>query len=224
MSGAGESGPGAGRSRRPSTYIAGAVLLVGLAVWAYVASTNDRFPGDLKVSTWIQSWRTDWLDMAFRAVSTAGVEYVAGAIVLLAAVALALAGRRCAAGLVVAATAVGFVLRTVLKLVVARPRPSDELVDVIERADGYSFPSGHVMFYMVLLGTLWLVLTTGDASRRSRRAITGATGLVLLLIGLSRIYLGAHWLSDVAGGYAFGAVVVGFAALAWRWWGVGRPV
>ncbi len=223
MSGNGESGPWAGRSRKPSTYIAGAVLLVGLSVWAYMAGANDRFPGDLKASTWVQSWRTDWLDVVFRAVATAGVGYVAGAILLLATVALAVAGRRRSAGLVVAATAAGFALRTVLKLVVARPRPSDELVHVIERADGYSFPSGHVMFFMVLLGTLWLVLTAGDASRRARRAISGATVIALLLVGLSRIYLGAHWLSDVAGGYVFGAVVVGFAALAWRWWGATRP-
>ena len=218
LSGDGESRPDARRSPRPAAYVAGAALVVGLAVSAYMAGANERFPGDLKVTTWVQSWRTDWLDTAFRAVTVVGVEYVAAAVILLAAAALTLAGQRRAAGLVVAASVAGFALRTALKLAIARPRPSDELVQVIERADGYSFPSGHVMFYTVLLGALWLVMATGGLSPVTRRAITGATVLALLLIGLSRIYLGAHWLSDVAAGYVFGAVVVGVAAWTRRWW------
>jgi undecaprenyl-diphosphatase len=133
------------------------------------------------------------------------------------------AGRRHAAGLVVAASVAGFALRTALKLAVARPRPSDDLVHVIERADGSSFPSGHVMFYTVLLGALWLAMATSGASRSTRRAIAGATVLALLLIGLSRIYLGAHWLSDVAAGYVFGAVVVGVAMWTRRWWSAAHP-
>jgi undecaprenyl-diphosphatase len=205
----------ANRARAPASLLA---VVVALALLAYLASSNDRFPGDLEVSKWVQSLRADWLDLAMETVSFAGVEYVAGAIVALSVLALLVAGRRSGAAMVVTAMAVGFGLRTVLKQVVARPRPSEGLVQVIEDADGYAFPSGHVMFYVVLLGALWLVLTASDASNRARWAVSAAIAVALLLIGYSRVYLGVHWVSDVAGGYIFGAVVVAVAAWAWQQW------
>ena len=204
---------------RPGKYLAGAAVLFALAALAYLAGSNDRFPGDLSVSTWVQSFQTGWLDFAIKTISLAGVPYIAGPLALLATLAFFLAGRREAGVLIVTTVIVGYGVRTVMKLIVVRPRPPDSLVQIIEEADGFSFPSGHVMFYVVLLGALNVALSGAAMSNRTRRSIRVASAVAVLLIGLSRIYLGAHWLSDVLAGYLFGAAVVAAASLAWRRWG-----
>ena len=117
---------------------------------------------------------------------------------------------------------VAYGVRVVLKMLIARPRPSVDLVQVIEPTDGYSFPSGHVMYYVVFLGTLTFILLTEMESGLGRRIALGALVLALASIGLSRIYLGVHWLGDVVGGYVFGAVVTAGAIWIWRRWRRGR--
>ena len=95
---------------------------------------------------------------------------------------------------------------------------------MIEEADGYSFPSGHVMHYVVFLGTLAFVLSTSVKPGVNRWLIQGAVLAVLMVIGLSRVYLGVHWPSDVLGGYAVGAVVAAGTIWVWlRWTGSTRP-
>ena len=212
----------AGR-RRLWRLAAGGVILATLVAFAYAASVVDHFPGEVAASTWVQSWRAGWLDGAMKAASIAGEVVVAGAIVLLVAIALTLKGRRAQGGLIIAATLVGYSIRTVLKVVVARPRPSADLVEVIGRADGYSFPSGHVMHYVVLLGTLAFVLTAAARSGVGRWLVRGSVVVILAFVGLSRIYLGVHWLGDVLAGYAIGALVVAGVVWAWRRWSGGRP-
>ena len=63
---------------------------------------------------------------------------------------------------------------------------------MIEEADGYSFPSGHVMHYVVFLGTLAFVLSTSVKPGVNRWLIQGAVVAVLMAVGLSRVYLGVH--------------------------------
>ena len=120
--------------------------------------------------------------------------------------------------LIAAATVVGFILMGVIKEVVARPRPSADLVQVIQGDVGYSFPSGSAMGGVVFLGTLMVTLTMRIKPGMARTLMQGAVVLVVVAIGLSRVYLGAHWLGDVVGGYAFGATVVIGAAWLWRRW------
>ena len=207
------------RDSRLGKYLAGVAVILALAALAYLAGLHERFPGDLSASTWVQSFRAGWLDLAIKAIALAGVAYIAGPLVLLAALAFFLAGRREAGVLIMAATIIGYGGRTAIKGIVARPRPPEDLVQVIVDVDGYSFPSGHVMFYVVLLGAVILVLSDGALSDRTRRGIRITCVVAVLLVGFSRIYLGVHWLSDVLAGYLFGAVVVTVAALAWRRWG-----
>ena len=151
-----------------------------------------------------------------KVVSSAGLEVVAVAIVSVAAVGLYARALKTEAWLIVAAVAAGYALRTALKLAIARPRPPDELVRVVEQADGYAFPSGHVMHYVVFLGALAFFLWPETPPGARRWLLLTAAILLLLLVGLSRIYLGAHWPSDVVGGYSFGGAVLAGVLLAWR--------
>ena len=196
---------------------------MALVAFAYMASAHDRFPGEVAAASWVQSWRTSWLDTAMKAISP-DHRLVTAPLVVVVALALFLKGMRTESGLIVAATMVSFVTLVILKAAIARPRPPAERVRVIEEADGYSFPSGHVTHYVVFLGTLAFVLSTSVKPGVNRWLIQGAVLAVLMVIGLSRVYLGVHWPSDVLGGYAVGAVVAAGTIWVWlRWTGSTRP-
>ena len=193
-------------------------FLIGLGVFAYFASTVSHFPGEVSASTWVQSWRASWLDALTKAVSLPGVLAVAVPMVLLASAVLYLRGWRVEGALLLMATIGGHLIGVALKEMISRTRPPDELVQVLQGSDSYSFPSGHVMHYVVFFGTLVFILTMRMNPGVGLRLAQGGFVLGLLAIGLARIYLGAHWLSDVVAGYAFGAaVMVGALWLGSRW-------
>ena len=95
-------------------------------------------------------------------------------------------------------------LYTVVKEVVGRPRPSS--VDAVQRFAGKAFPSGHA----TLAAATWCavaVLAAAGTSRWSRKVLWWALATaVITAVGLSRLYLGAHWLTDVLGGWALGGM------------------
>ena len=216
-----ENGLDSGQGQRwPGRFRAGlAVSAVALlAVFSYLAAVVDNFPGEVATSEWVQSWRASWLDAVMEFLSALGQEVAAVVIVLSTAVALYLRGLRGYAGLIVAVSVGGYVIRTALKLAIDRPRPSPELVEVIEQADGSSFPSGHVMFFTVFLGMLAFMLLSNVKPGVTRWLGLGAMATLMALVGLSRIYLGVHWLGDVLAGYAFSAIVVAGAVWARRAW------
>lgn len=98
--------------------------------------------------------------------------------------------------------AVGGLLNYALKLYFQRARP--ELAGVLKEATGYAFPSGHSMGSMVVYGAIcWASVRILPSWRKDSTAIAFLCTLVLA-IGLSRIYLGVHWFSDVVGGFAAG--------------------
>ncbi len=190
--------------------------IAALALFAFSARGVDNYPGEVAFSTWLQSWRSSWLDWLMAAVSLLGDEIVAGAVLILAGGWLFIKGHRGVAALVVAAPIAGFAARTIVKAAVARPRPSEDLVEIVRAADGYSFPSGHVMHYVVFLGVL--LFTMAPEKRRLRWLVRAAVAAAVVIVGLSRVYLGAHWAGDVLGGYAFGGAVLVGAIWSWRRW------
>lgn len=113
---------------------------------------------------------------------------------------LAAAGRRQAAVLLVLAAAGGELLDQILKLAFHRGRPASFFGYPLP--DSYSFPSGHAMISACFFGVLAAVLTVRMESRGLRVSIWAAAALLALLIGMSRIYLGVHYPSDVAAGYS----------------------
>jgi membrane-associated phospholipid phosphatase len=97
----------------------------------------------------------------------------------------------------------GELLNVLLKNIFARPRPVFE--DPLQVAANYSFPSGHAMLSVIVYGLLAYFALLGIKSQGKRIAVIVGTIILVLLIGLSRIYLGVHYFSDVVGGYAAGA-------------------
>lgn len=103
-------------------------------------------------------------------------------------------------------TTVDFLLTYIIKNLTERSRP--DVLERLARETTYSLPSGHSSGSIFLYGAILALILPYVRSRGSRFALTCLTALWILLIGLSRIYLGVHYLSDVLLGLLIGAVIL----------------
>jgi undecaprenyl-diphosphatase len=102
-------------------------------------------------------------------------------------------------------SAVSFAVKSVMN----RPRPfGDEFTIHKARIGGTSFPSGHVINYIGIYGTLGVILTSRLKSAALRKLVAGFIGAKIALVGPSRIYLGHHWFTDVLTSYLLGSSYV----------------
>lgn len=115
-------------------------------------------------------------------------------------------------GVWTAALVGGEVLNFVLKAVFARPRPT--FSDPLATALYYSFPSGHAMMSLIAYGMLGYFLYSRLRERWQRVVVSAGLIVLILLIGLSRIYLGVHYLSDVLAGFLVGGLWLSFCITA----------
>jgi membrane-associated phospholipid phosphatase len=108
----------------------------------------------------------------------------------------------------------GEVLNLLLKDLFARPRPSFEHPLVVDTS--YSFPSGQAMESVVVYGMLAYFVVLTSRAWGKRAVSVGGAALIVLLIGFSRVYLGAHYVSDVVGGFAAGGAWLSAVITAWE--------
>lgn len=193
-----------------------------LAVWAFIELADevlehethafDRFvllalrsagnPDDPLGPPWVEEMARD-----FTALGGIGV------LVLVSAAALAylmMLRRRHAALLVLVTVAGGLLLSSALKYAFDRPRP--DLVAHGSLVYSASFPSGHSMMSAVVYLTLAALLARQHAAYAVKAFLLGAATALTVLVGMSRVYLGVHWPTDVLAGWAAGA---GWALAAW---------
>ncbi|MBX6395022.1 MAG: phosphatase PAP2 family protein [Alicyclobacillaceae bacterium] len=111
-------------------------------------------------------------------------------------------------------------LNVLLKWGFQRPRPWYGLVT----ADGYSFPSGHAMEAFVLYGTLGILLWSYVQSPAVKMVLILVLAAVVIAVGISRVYLGVHYPTDVLGGYMAGAAWLSFCVRYFRRRPDSRPV
>jgi membrane-associated phospholipid phosphatase len=189
-----------------------AVSLFVLVGYALIVTDNaGPTPGDAEAIDVVNRLRTDWITDLAKVVTALGSTAVLIPLSVIAGAALAWRRRWVELAVLVAAVAIMLVSVPVIKEVVDRPRPGRGLVS----ASGQSYPSGHAahsVFYA------WLALTIAI---RVRPGWTYGTALMIFglaltaAIGLSRVYLGVHYLSDVSGGWGLGvSAFAGCAAIA----------
>lgn len=197
------------------TALAGIGLIVfgGLAALVTGGLTSDA---DLIATQTVQSVGAPWVGPLMLGISLPG--FFPQSILIILGVALLFwrAGYRTETKFAVAASA-SAVLTEAFKRVFARPRPDAELVAVVEGATGHSFPSGHTLFYVTFFGFLAYLAYAQLKPGRLRTAVLLLTGLLILLVGPSRIWMGQHWASDVLASYGLGlAYLVGLVWLYGR--------
>lgn len=169
---------------------------------------------DAHGAAWGQAhWGTPWLDDLMLDVSALGGRFVLTLVVLFAFGLLLALRRPRTAGFVLAAALIGVTLSWGAKEVIGRSRPWPQHPLVQPAVDTFSFPSGHSMMSAVVYLTLALIAAAVIPRWRVRVYVVSSSLFLVVLIGLSRIYLGVHFVSDVVAGWVGGLVW----ALLCRW-------
>lgn len=167
---------------------------------------------------WLGNHHQPWLNAVMKAFTLLGDKYTMLAIVAMAATLFYLWGRRRTAGIVLLGALLGIGLSQGCKYAVKRARP-DVAWRLAERPRTPSFPSGHSLNSMSILGALGLTLSR-TLQRRGVRWLVIALGLGLpLLVGISRPYLGVHYPSDVLAGWMVGLACALLTFAADQRWG-----
>jgi undecaprenyl-diphosphatase len=183
-------------------------LFVLIGYTSIVSVDPGPTPGDEAAFEVVGDLRAEWLTDAAKVVSSLGSVPATLAVAVVAAIALGVRRHWTEVAVLVVALAILYVAVPALKDAVDRPRPAGALVD----SNGSSFPSGHAA-YSVIYTWLALTITVRVRPGMTRASALIAAGIVLTaLIGLSRVYLRVHYLSDVSAGWGLG--VSAFAACA----------
>jgi membrane-associated phospholipid phosphatase len=210
------------------TVVAGfAVLVACLVVLGSIAEgvrTQEVFALDTWATPFLHGIASPGMDTLMNLLTDLGSILVLPVVFVLVEAWL-LWRKRFRAGVLLAVACIGsLVLQGTMKLFFARPRPQLSYANVLP---DYSFPSGHTMNAVIFYGAVALILWSIFGRRVGLAAIAVAT-VIALGVGISRIYLGYHYLTDVVGGILAGLawlVVVSAAFRArptWRRWRTAR--
>jgi undecaprenyl-diphosphatase len=206
---------------RPELWLLGGIFLAGLLLLAFGHIAEEVLEGDAtKFDQAVllalrdpadpaQPLGPPWLVEAARDVTALGSYSVLGIILVVVVVYLLLI-RQGAALWVLASVMGGLVLSNVLKLTFDRPRP--DMVAQAGRVFTPSFPSGHAMLSAVTFLTLGALLASLHDSRRLKVFFLGVAIVLTMLVGITRVYLGVHYPTDVLAGWCIGAF---WAAICW---------
>ncbi len=152
----------------------------------------------------VYSMRSDKLTVFWRLITHSGDRYV---VIILGIILLLIKSLREKYGVKFAIAALSSTaLYQIMKYIFQRPRP-DLALRLIEQG-GYSFPSGHSMNCLVSYGILIYLLLRYCENRRLAKLLSFGLGLLTILIGFSRVYVGVHYPTDIIGGWSLGIAVL----------------
>ena len=191
------------------------VLLLAVALLSFARLTDDVVAGNTRAfdSAVLMAMRTPgqpgnpvgppWFEEAVRDVTSLGGTVLIVLITGTVAGFLAMSGTRHAAVLMIASVSSGTLLMSFLKQVFGRARP--DLVEHSARVFTESFPSGHATLSAVTYLTLGALLARVQTRRALKAYSLGIAITLTVLVGVSRVYLGVHWPTDVLAGWCLGA-------------------
>jgi undecaprenyl-diphosphatase len=195
------------------------VVLLAFALLAFYARANAYFAWDVVAARAVQSLPVPGISDFMRAVSLFGDRANSWIVVGLTMLFFLLRRRRTEMFALLLCTGGGALVNRLFKMYIARPRPAADLVQVQRVWAHESFPSGHVTFYVCYFGFLFFVAYALLPKRSlARRLALTLTSLMIALVGLSRVYLGAHWPSDTIGAYFLGGLWLGLSLYLYGRW------
>ncbi len=196
--------------------IVGVVLILiagfGFAHLAEEVMEGETQAFDHSVMVWMGSHGTPTLTILAQEVTALGSGIVVWMVVLVSSAFLWTSKHRYSVALLWVAMIGSGIISSALKAFYDRPRP-DVFPWRVPYAGEASFPSGHSMTAMVGYATLAYLIARLETSKALRRLTFGVAAVVIAAIGLSRMYVGVHWPSDVLGGFAMGLAWSAFVAL-----------
>jgi undecaprenyl-diphosphatase len=197
--------------RRRALFLASLVALLTVVAMAFMTYRVQHLPLDMRTSSWLQAIEYSPMAGFMYAVSLPGYTPWNLIVVALGALLVAIWLNWYDSAFLLGITAFQGLANHLIKSGIGRPRPSEDLVAVLTSRAGMSFPSGHVMMYTVFFGFLFFLAWTRMPRSIWRQLVMWLTGALVLLVGPSRVYLGAHWLSDVVAGYLVSLIILLFA-------------
>lgn len=196
----------------------GIFLLSGTAVavaftWAFSelaerVRKGSTQPFDDAIMHWIGAHQTPGLQALMLEVTSLGTGTVVGMIVLIASMFLWLNHHRHSALLLIVATLGGLVLDNLLKIGFNRPRP--QIFEWGTHASSSSFPSGHAMSSVIVYGTVAYLAARLQRNIHARLLTFVVAAIIVVMISVSRVYLGVHYPSDILAGFLIGIAWAGF--------------
>jgi undecaprenyl-diphosphatase len=222
---AGRPGPTARRWLGPTAL----AVFVLFAIDTVLVESYSLLSIDVPITAFVQQFNWGPLVYALELINAgAGIWQVL--IGLVAVVVLFFVERR--AGWLMAIGSISSLLDNIIKLVISRQRPPADLVHILNPTTGYSYPSGHAVFFTWMAFMLAFSLAP-RVNPRLRPALWIAAAVVIVLTCIARVWAGAHWPSDVIGGVLLG---LGWSAFvlwlperwlpspSWKWFrGRARP-
>ncbi|MHA6622863.1 phosphatase PAP2 family protein [Pseudonocardia sp. DLS-67] len=214
---AGLNGPAPPAGPRPATGVVVAALLgVGAlaGLWAAFSGVGPARLDATVLDGSVES-RTDLLTAAAVTVTHLGSTAAMAILAVVVGTRLWFLDRRADAVFVVGAMAGAQLVFRALKELLDRPRPPAD--DRLVHAASESLPSGHATTAIVVIGTLVVLAWPGRAPA-VRAGLVAAASLWVGAVGLTRLYLGVHWFSDVVAGWLVGGAWLAVCVAAWSWW------
>ncbi len=193
---AGRPGPTARRWLGPTAL----VVFVLFAIDTYLVVANDALPFDVPIARFTQQLNWGPVVYLFGLINlTAGIWQVLLGVVVV--VALFVVERR--AGWLMLIGSISSLLDNIIKLIISRQRPPADLVHILSPTTGFSYPSGHAVFF-TWMSFMIAVSIAPKISPTYRPVLWVLAGTVIVLTCIARVWVGDHWPSDVLGGVLLG--------------------
>jgi membrane-associated phospholipid phosphatase len=195
--------------------VVGGLVVLTASAWVFGAVAEEVVEGDTHIDTRLANWFHDhaspgWTEF-FERVTWLGNVPVLVAVTAAAAAVLAWKRYRMDLLLLLLAVVGTEILTVGLKLGFHRQRPF--FPDPLATESSYSFPSGHASVSLAVYGTIGFIAARDLRDVRARIAVLAASAILVLLIGISRLYLGVHFLTDVVAGFSLGLAWVTLCVL-----------
>ena len=211
------SSPSVRRAKALLFQLSVGIMIAAFAILTFLVVTVSSFSIDLNITHGLQSINNSFFSWLMTSISWVGFSPQSIIVTLFIIVLIYFLGYHWEAASSLIAALIVELLNLLFKTLVHRARPSADLIHVTNVFKSYSFPSGHVMYYTGFFGFICFLTFTLFKPSWIRTLLLVVFGSHVVLVGLSRIYLGEHWASDVIGAYLLGGLcLLGFIKL-YRW-------
>jgi membrane-associated phospholipid phosphatase len=211
------SSPGVRRARALVFQLCVGIMIAAFAILTFLVVTIPTFSIDLNITHSLQSIHNSFFSRLMIFISWVGFSLQVFIVPLIIMVVIYVLGYHWEAMASLITVLIVELLNLLAKMLVHRARPSTDLVHVTNLFKSYSFPSGHVMFYVGFFGFVCFLTFTLLKSSWIRTLLLIVFGGHIILVGPSRIYLGEHWASDVVGAYLLGGLCLIGSIQLYRW-------